>query len=230
MHLWTTFILGLAGSLHCAGMCGPLVLAMPAVGHSATSRMLGRVAYNAGRVGTYTLMGAISGVIGGTFAWAGISRWVSIACGALLLASVLGTARQRMHPLVTRWTGGVRTRLGYFLRRRGWVAGMALGAGNGLLPCGLVYAAVAVAVTSGGLLAGAADMLTFGLGTVPMMLGIGLGGLKLQMALRTRFQAAIPVCLVVTGLLLILRGMALGIPFLSPAAAATGAHCPLCHL
>jgi sulfite exporter TauE/SafE len=98
-----------------------------------------------------------------------------------------------------------------------------------LLPCGLVYAAAAVAVTSGGLLGGAADMLAFGLGTVPMMLGIGMFGLRLQFALRSRFQSATPVCLFATGLLLILRGLSLGIPYLSPALTGQGGGCSLCH-
>ena len=104
-----------------------------------------------------------------------------------------------------------------------------LGALNGLLPCGLVYVACAGAVALGGIAAGAGYLLVFGLGTVPMMLGIGLAGRLIRLGTRLRFQKATPYALAVVAILLILRGTSLGIPYLSPAGESQGAHCPVCR-
>ena len=226
MTLWSAFLLGMLGSLHCAGMCGPLALALPATGRSKSTFILGRVAYNAGRIFTYCLLGATFGLLGGTLALAGIARWVSLVAGLLILAGVFVTSRHALHVPIAKVSGWVRLRLGYFLNRRTIFSTFFLGAFNGLLPCGLVYAACAVAVTMGGTLAGSGYMAVFGLGTVPMMLGIGLFGMKLQLLIRLRFQRLIPAGLLLVGILLVMRGMALGIPYLSPD---LSGHCPGCH-
>jgi sulfite exporter TauE/SafE len=98
-----------------------------------------------------------------------------------------------------------------------------------LLPCGLVYVACAAAAATGGIVSGLEYMLVFGLGTVPMMFGLGLAGRFLHARLQGRIQRVIPVALGVMALLLILRGMSLGIPFLSPdlSGATGGGSC--CH-
>jgi uncharacterized protein len=106
--------------------------------------------------------------------------------------------------------------LGKLLQQRTLASLFSLGALNGLLPCGLVYAACISAVAFGGILSGLEYMLAFGLGTVPMMLGIGLAGKRLHFIGRWRLQKFVPVCLLALGVLLVLRGMALGIPGISP--------------
>src|ERR1700675_4874711 len=93
MELWTAFLLGLVGSLHCAGMCGPLVLALPGTGNTSRSYILGRLAYNVGRLGVYGLLGAIFGLLGGTFALAGLQRWISLVAGAAILIGLLVSYR-----------------------------------------------------------------------------------------------------------------------------------------
>lgn len=226
MELWTAFLLGLLGSLHCAGMCGPLALALPATGKTSATFVLGRLAYNAGRIVTYGLLGAGFGLLGGTLAVAGIARWVSLVAGFAILLGLIASSRHVLNASVAKLSAWVRARLGFFLNRRTLASTFFLGAFNGLLPCGLVYAACAVAVTVGGTLMGVGYMLVFGLGTVPMILGIGLFGMKLQLAIRLKFQKLIPVGLFVVGVLLILRGMALGIPYLSPD---FHGSCPACH-
>src|ERR1035441_277600 len=92
MDLWTAFLLGLVGSLHCAGMCGPLALALPAAGNTTAGYLLGRVAYNTGRIITYCLLGIVFGLAGWTFLLAGLQRWTSIALGA---AALLGRGPAR---------------------------------------------------------------------------------------------------------------------------------------
>lgn len=226
MELWAAFFLGLAGSLHCAGMCGPLALAAPGAKGKPLAVVLGRVAYNVGRVVTYCLLGAAFGLAGRTLTLIGIGRWLSLGAGMAILIVLAVSGRGRFNPWLARVASWVRSPLGSLLSRRGLTAGFLLGACNGLLPCGLVYAACASAGATGGLLPGAGHMLMFGLGTIPMMLAIGVFGVKLQLALRLRFQKLIPIGLVALSVLLILRG-ALSGP--STAGPANRPHCPLCR-
>lgn len=223
--IWVTAIaLGLVGSLHCAGMCGPLALALPMTGSSRTTFVAGRLAYNLGRILTYCALGAVFGLLGQTIAFAGFQRWISIIAGVAILAGLLLSTRFATSLPVARFVTRIKSGLGSLLRQRSLFATLALGSLNGLLPCGLVYAACAGAVATGGLLSGAEYMAAFGLGTVPMMLGIGLIGQKLQFTLRFKLQRLIPASVAVVAVLLILRGLSLGIPYISPELTA-GAAC-----
>ncbi len=87
---------------------------------------------------------------------------------------------------------------------------------NGLLPCGLVYMAIAGAIGTGGVAEGSLYMILFGLGTIPMLLSISLAGNIMSIAVRKRINKLIPVLVVIVGVLFILRGLSLGIPYLSP--------------
>jgi sulfite exporter TauE/SafE len=224
MELWTAFLLGFLGSAHCAGMCGPLAIALPVDRRSRSTLLAGRLAYNFGRLATYCTLGAVIGLIGGRLALAGVSRWVSLIAGTVILLGLF-TSRRALSGPIARYAGWVRMRLGYFLKKRTLTATFLTGMLNGLLPCGLVYTACAAAVTSRGTFSGIAYMFLFWFGTVPMMLGIGLVGANLQFALRLKLQKWIPVSLLIVGTLLVLRGMALGIPYVSPDAKA---QCSVC--
>lgn len=217
MELWTAFLLGLIGSLHCAGMCGPIAIAQPVTGRTTAAFVAGRLAYNGGRITTYALLGILFGAIGGSFSLLGFQRWVSLAAGIIILIVLFASWRHRANVQMSRWVGMLKTLLGSMLRRTGFGATFLLGNLNGLLPCGLVYAACAGAAATGSPADGALYMLAFGLGTIPMMLAVGVVGKRLQLALRFRFEKLVPACLVLVAVLLIVRGMALGIPYLSPA-------------
>lgn len=223
---WAAFILGLAGSLHCAGMCGPLAVALPHPGRGMAGFVGGRLLYQLGRVATYVALGAASGGLGHSLTMAGVQRWVSFGAGVVVLSGLLTAAWATPAAWVGRWTLRVKGWLGWSLRRRTMGSLCVLGMVNGLLPCGLVYAAAAMAATAGGAWAGMGAMALFGLGTVPVMLGLGLGGRALPVAWRLKLSALTPASLAVVGVLLVLRGMALGIPYLSPEAA--GGAC--CHV
>jgi hypothetical protein len=231
MHLsldcWTAFLLGLVGSLHCAGMCGPLALALPAAGNTPASYVLGRVAYNAGRIVTYCLLGIVFGLAGYTFLMAGLQRWVSIALGVALLLGLVASRRLALARPVTAAVNQLKAAMSGLLRRRSLASLAALGLLNGLLPCGLVYVAGAGAAATGSTLAGASYMTAFGVGTVPMMLAISLSGKLVPTALRLKLVKTVPVCVFLLGTLLILRGMSLGIPYVSPDLSVSGASC--CH-
>jgi sulfite exporter TauE/SafE len=229
MQLWTAFLLGFVGSAHCAGMCGPLALALPHWGRGQGSFLAGRLLYNFGRIVTYAGMGAMFGLLGKSFALAGIQRWVSLTLGGAMLIGLIVSPRFTNAVPVTRGVGWLKSRLAHLLQRRGITAMFGIGLLNGLLPCGLVYAACAAATASENILSGVEYMAAFGLGTLPMLLAISLLGTKLQFALRFKVQRLIPASLAIVGLLLLLRGMALGIPYVSPKISDTGGVSNCCH-
>jgi uncharacterized protein len=208
-------LLGLVGSLHCAGMCGPLVLALPQHGGSAGAFAWGRFSYNIGRVSAYGLLGVVFGLAGQSVALAGMQRWASLLAGVVVLLALAPASRRFSWP-ASRIVNLVKTGLGALLKRRTLTSLYLLGLLNGFLPCGLVYVACAGAVAVGSVAGGMGYMLAFGLGTIPLMFGIGLVGRNVQLALRLRFQKLIPLCLLLVGTLLILRGLSLGIPYVSP--------------
>jgi len=216
MNLAAAFLLGLAGSLHCAAMCGPLILALQTARRQTAARAPGFLqpaAYHTGRVAVYSLLGALSGLAGAALAWAGFQRWLSIAAGALVLAATLLPWRP---PFVLQAIGLIKSRFGSLLRRPGIASDIFLGALNGLLPCGLVYAACAAAASSGTALNGALTMLVFGLGTMPVLLILALGGSILTLARHIKIQRLVVLGGALAGILLIVRGLSLGIPYLSP--------------
>jgi sulfite exporter TauE/SafE len=210
VELWTALVLGLAGSLHCAGMCGPLALALPTSGTRGVF-VAGRLLYNSGRVLTYALMGALLGLLGGALHLAGLQQVLALGLGAIMVVmAVLIWAGQRGVAPPTfwiRWVGRLRTQLGAQLKSRGMLALFVAGLLNGLLPCGFVYVGLAGAMAAGGPLQGMAYMACFGLGTWPMMLGISLAGPWLATRLRGRGRWVLPVGMAVVGMLLIWRGV-----------------------
>jgi uncharacterized protein len=227
MHLGTALFLGLVGGLHCAGMCGPLMLAMPVAGRTHAQFVAGRIAYQSGRVLVYTLLGALFGTLGQTLMLAGVQRWVSLTLGALLLLGLLVSPRLLQFPWLVKAIVGLKSLMATFLRRRSLPSLAVLGCLNGLLPCGLVYAACAAAAATGGTLAGATYLFVFGLGTTPMMLGISLSGRLVPAPVRLRLRHLAPATLGLMGGLLVLRGLALGIPYLSPDLTQGGACCTM---
>jgi sulfite exporter TauE/SafE len=224
MELWTAFLLGLVGSAHCAGMCGPLALALPPTGNTRALFLAGRLAYNAGRLLTYAAIGAVFGLLGQSLALAGLQRWVSLGIGVALLIGLLASSRFATGLPVVNAVGWLKSALGRLLQRRSLGSVFALGLLNGLLPCGLVYVAAATATATGHFLTGLQSMVVFGLGTVPMMLAFGLVGPKIQFALRLKLQRAVPFALAAVAVLMILRGLSLGIPYLSPSLGTNACH------
>jgi hypothetical protein len=217
MDFGIAFALGLVGSLHCAAMCGPLLLALPVPPGGAGRFIAGRLVYQLGRLATYCLLGVVAGLVGRTILLAGLQRWLSIALGAAILLGFLISKKAALSAPVVRVVARLKGAMSAQLRQRSFRSLALLGMLNGLLPCGLVYVALAGAVARGALLEGMAYMALFGLGTVPTMLGIGLSGKMFPPAFRFKLRAAIPAGVYLLAGLLILRGLALGIPYVSPA-------------
>ncbi|MBP8823621.1 MAG: sulfite exporter TauE/SafE family protein [Flavobacteriales bacterium] len=234
MNAWlaTALVLGLAGSAHCVGMCGPIALAVPSHSNKAGARWASTILLNGGRLTTYALLGAAVGVLGLGLHWAGLGRVVSMAGGALLLLSVI------VPGLLVRWwptgrlamgIGRLRGALARNLRRTAPEALFLTGMLNGLLPCGLVYAAMLGAATMASPGEGALFMAAFGMGTWPALVALRMGGGLLGSGTRAWLRNLSPVLMAAMGLLLILRGLELGIPFISPgpmATHATAVGCP----
>lgn len=222
MVIWiSAFTLGLAGSLHCVGMCGPIAIALPrSPSDSRMAFLQGRLLYNLGRAITYTALGVVFGLLGKSLNLAGWQQVVSIACGSLMLLYVFGRYLPLSRWGLSGWTArmlapvqqALASRLGGNSRANLLVIGLL----NGLLPCGLVYVALAGAIAAGTVWGGALFMFLFGIGTAPLLLALSLAGPSLYGRLRGRFQAVIPVGLAILGILFILRGSNLGIPYLSP--------------
>ena len=220
MDLGIAIMLGLVGSLHCAAMCGPLQLALPALPGGRRHFIGGRLIYQLGRVATYALLGVLAGLAGKSLLLAGFQRWLSVSLGLAILSGFLLSKKVAVSAPVLRLVARLKTAMSAQLRQRNRRSLALLGLLNGLLPCGLVYVALAGAVSRGGLIDAIAYMACFGLGTLPTMLGISLSGKMFPLAFRLRLRGAIPVGIWLVAGLLILRGMALGIPYVSPSLAA----------
>lgn len=213
----TGFVLGLMGSLHCAGMCGPIALSLPLHGKAIGAKVVSGVMYNLGRTVTYGIMGAIFGLIGQGLSLVGFQQWVSVAMGALMILSVLlPSLFKSVQPQKMPIVGMVRKGIQRLFVKRSFGGLFLIGLLNGLLPCGLVYLAIAGAIGTGDVTTGTLFMILFGLGTIPMMLGISLVGNMASVAIREKVNKVIPVLVIIIGLIFILRGLSLGIPFLSP--------------
>lgn len=241
MSPWTAFLLGLLGSLHCAGMCGPLALAVsgsarvPADNHkrvhaglfsaASTSWLASRLAYNLGRIATYCAIGLLFGILGRTVFLAGFQRWFSLGVGLILLLALIPLRKPRLWLFIPALVQLLKQRMSFLLGRRTLGSIATLGALNGLLPCGLVYVAAAAAATTGSAVRGLSYMAAFGAGTVPMLLGIGIIGKLVPISFRLKLQRATPAAVFIIGLLLIVRGLSLGIPYVSPDLSAPGACC-----
>ena len=216
MDLYAALVLGLVGGLHCAGMCGPLALALPGRDRSGAAYVLGRLAYNLGRVVAYCGLGLVFGAVGKSFWMAGVQRWASITLGLLLIFGLFLSRKLALSKPVVLLVQRLKLAMGGLLRRRSLVALGLLGLLNGLLPCGLVYVACAGAAATGGVVSGLEYMAVFGLGTVPVMFVISVSGKLMPTALRLRLVRVVPLSIILLAILLILRGMSLGIPYVSP--------------
>jgi uncharacterized protein len=218
--IWSAFVLGLVGSLHCLGMCGPIVLVLPGSARERWSFLLSRLLYNAGRAITYAFMGLVVGVIGQSIALAGYQQWLGIVAGVLMILGVLLPSKGMRRILPARHYDSalawLKSRLGRLLGNSSQSSLFSIGLLNGFLPCGLVYMALAGSLTMGSAPGSALYMLLFGLGTLPVMFAASYAGGLITGEMRRKITRLIPVGVVLLGLLFILRGLSLGIPFISP--------------
>ncbi|MGB0428025.1 MAG: sulfite exporter TauE/SafE family protein [Flavobacteriales bacterium] len=217
---WAALLMGLVGNLHCLGMCGPLALAIPIKQHSSQARLFSVLLYNSGRILVYAVFGAVFGLISQFITLSGFQQTISIFLGTAIVLSVLvpwlTKGRTLLKSSVFSGLGNLKNTFRTLLKTRSYSAIFTLGILNGLLPCGLVYMALAAAVVSGTWYMGASYMALFGLGTLPVMFALPYLGQFLNENLKRRFRKLLPITMLLFGLLLIIRGSNLGIPYLSP--------------
>ena len=220
LEFTSALLLGFVGSLHCAGMCGPIAVALPLNNQSWFARISGGLLYNTGRIITYAWLGAIFGLAGMGLAMGGLQQWVSIILGIVMILAVifprLGGAGKKMAMLTDSLTGQLKMPFVKLFRIRTYSSLFFIGLLNGFLPCGLVYIALAGALMMSQVYEGALYMISFGLGTIPMMLAISVAGNILSRKLRKNLSKVIPLFIILLGILFILRGLNLGIPYISP--------------
>ena len=220
LEFTSALMLGLVGSLHCAGMCGPVAIALPLSNRSWFERISGGLLYNIGRTITYGIMGAVFGLAGLGLAMGGLQQWLSVILGAVMILAVvvprLGAIGKKAAAITDSFTGYLKKPFIRLFQQRTFGSLFIIGLLNGFLPCGLVYIALAGAMVTGHAHLGAIYMIIFGLGTIPMLLAISIAGNILSRKIRQKLSKVIPVFIVILGILFILRGLNLGIPYISP--------------
>ncbi len=234
--MWQAVIMGISfgfvSSFHCIGMCGPLVLALPVQTLPLNLRPPAIIFYHTGRVITYTLLGVIFGLAGRHLFIAGFQQSISIITGTLILSIIIW--RQITGKNISAGSNFFFKGLHKYVCRL-WakisvINCLLLGAVNGLLPCGMVYFALATSLTFGALSKSIFFMLSFGFGTLFLMFSLHYFGSRyVNMAMRNKMSKAVPVLLAFTGTLLILRGLNLGIPFISPDMGRAPSSAVICH-
>lgn len=218
--LWTAFIFGLLGSFHCVGMCGPIAFLLP-VDRTNPYKKAGQIfLYHFGRVFSYAIIGFFFGLIGKSLNLFGFQQQLSVFIGMLMILVILlpqkAFNKYNFSKPIYKIVAKVKNGLGQQLKKKSPDTFLSIGFLNGFLPCGLVYMAVFGAIASGTVFTGSLYMILFGLGTIPLMTGAVYLGNFLNLKMRQKIRRAVPVMVIVVGILFIVRGLGLGIPYVSP--------------
>lgn len=220
--LFSAFILGILGSFHCVGMCGPIAFMLPIDRSNAFKKISQIAIYHFGRLIAYSLIGLVFGLIGNSLFIFGYQQQLSIIIGVLMIIGVT-IPQKTFHKYnfskpIYKLISKVKSALGTALKKKTMDTFLTIGFLNGFLPCGLVYMALFAAMAVGNTARGSLYMAVFGLGTIPLMTTAIYFSQFLKGKARQRIQKIIPVFVIFMGALFILRGLGLGIPYLSPAA------------
>lgn len=213
-------MLGFLTSFHCVGMCGPIAIALPLQGKNKLHKLFGGVLYNLGRTTTYIIFGFILGLLGQSLGALGFQRWVSIITGTLMIFTVLSPSLFKSNFNTPGIFNSLLLKVKFALKKlfstksRGSL--YLIGLLNGLLPCGPLYMAFIISTGTGSAINAAIFMLMFGLGTIPLLFSITILGNFISTPIRNKVNNLLPVLIIIIGILFILRGLNLGIPYLSP--------------
>jgi sulfite exporter TauE/SafE len=213
----TAFLTGLLGSFHCAGMCGPIAFALPGNVKEGASFYFGRLLYNLGRMFSYATLGLFFGAFGLGLKLAGLQQSVSIGVGVIILLMVAYQFFLKKGELFNLFSMFSSSFIQKLFKSRNRFALFGIGVFNGFLPCGFVYIAILGASVTQDMFSGALFMLCFGLGTLPMMYGVSILGQFISSTIRQKLNRLSPFFAILIAVLFILRGLNLGIPYVSPA-------------
>ncbi|QRM89871.1 sulfite exporter TauE/SafE family protein [Lacinutrix sp. WUR7] len=219
--LWSAIIFGLLGSFHCVGMCGPIAFMLPVDRSNSTKKVIQIFTYHFGRLLAYSLIGLFFGLVGKSLYIFGLQQQLSIFIGVLMIVVVLIPVqtfnKYNFSKPIYKIISKVKSSLGKALKKKTADTFLTIGFLNGFLPCGLVYMAIFASLAMPNVWQGSLYMALFGLGTIPLMTSAIYLGKFLNTKMKQRIQKGIPIFVVIIGLLFILRGLGLGIPYLSPA-------------
>lgn len=213
------FILGLFGSLHCVGMCGPIAFMLPVNRNNKWLQLWQVISYHFGRLISYSLLGMLFGLLGKSFYFFGFQQQLSILVGVIMILSILVPSIFKKFSIskpIFAFTQKVQNRLGKELKKKRNNTFLTLGFLNGLLPCGLVYMAIFGALTMTTIWHGILYMMLFGMGTIPLMTSVIYMAKFTNGIKRQKIRKLIPIVVVFMGMLFVLRGLGLGIPYVSP--------------
>ncbi|MFH6996921.1 sulfite exporter TauE/SafE family protein [Flavobacterium sp. FlaQc-57] len=218
--LYSAFIFGLLSSLHCVGMCGPIAMMLPVDHQNEARKATQIITYHLGRLTAYATIGLIFGLLGRGFFLAGLQQKISIFIGLAMILVVLIPekifSKYNFSKPVYKIISKIKSSLGSQFKNKSYKSLFTIGLLNGFLPCGMVYVALfgAIAMQSASL--GVLYMILFGLGTLPLMTFVVYVNSLIRLPFRNKIQKAIPYVAVIIGVLFILRGLGLGIPYISP--------------
>ncbi len=218
--LFSAVLLGLVSSLHCVGMCGPIAMMLPIDRKNNTRKTLQIILYHLGRLSSYGILGLIFGLIGRSLYLAGVQQQLSIVIGIIIISVAVIPerifARYNFSKPIYRAISYVKSSLGKQFKKRSNKSIFTIGIFNGFLPCGMVYVALFGALAMQNALYGMLFMVLYGLGTVPLMSLVVYFSSFIKDSLGKNLSAVIPVVTVCIGVLFVLRGLGLDIPFISP--------------
>lgn len=216
----SALLFGLLGSFHCVGMCGPIAFLLPVERNNIVKKAGQTLLYHTGRILAYAIIGLLFGLLGKSFQLFGLQQQLTIGIGVLMIVVIIlpykTFQKYNFSRPIFKLVSKLKNELGAALKKKSPDTFFTIGFLNGFLPCGLVYMAVFGAIASGNALQGALYMTLFGLGTIPLMTTAIYIGNFLNAQVRHRIRKAIPVFVVVIGCLFIIRGLGLGIPYISP--------------
>ncbi len=230
--LISAFIIGLAGSFHCVGMCGAIAISLPIQSLPSHRKNIGIVLYNLGRISTYSIIGLLFGLIGRTFYLGGLQKIISILIGITIISYLLIIYFNKnifQPKFISRFNQWVQQNLGKFIAKQRLANTYIIGLFNGMLPCGMVYFALAGALASGSIFKGILFMGMFGIGTIPLMFLVSYFGIFINISIRNKVKTVMPYFMFVMGVLFVLRGLNLNIPFISPMIENSNARVITCH-
>jgi len=224
--------LGLLSSLHCVGMCGAIAFALPVQHLQPGKRTAAIFLYHTGRIATYSLLGLLFGLMGRQLYLAGLQQWFSISLGLIMIIVVVfrlfGNPLYRLSSVnkIYHWLLKI---IGVLIKQGKIGSMFLLGMANGLLPCGMVYFALAAALTTGKSAGAASFMFIYGVGTVPAMLLVSYFGYRAKLSSRMFIKKAAPFFIAAMGMFFVLRGMGLNIPYVSPLLPLAPKEAVSCH-
>lgn len=216
----SALIFGLVGSFHCIGMCGPIAFMLPVDRTNKIKQFFQILSYHLGRLFTYSLIGLLFGFLGKGFYFFGFQQQLSIIVGVTMILVIIFPkffSKINFSKSINKIIFKVKNALGKELKKKGNDTFFTIGFLNGFLPCGLVYMAIFGALATTNAFSGSLYMFLFGLGTIPLMTTVVYLGNFTKGTLRKKIQKVIPLVVVLIGVLFILRGLGLGIPYVSPA-------------